>query len=59
MYLLMKKGLNNEEVKCIKMILNYSDLINKRYPDEAKKWRERIKEGNETRNAARKKDRKN
>ena len=47
MYVLMKKGLNNEEVKCIKMILNYSDLINKRYPDEAKKWRERInkKEG--------------
>ena len=47
MYLLMKKGLNNEEVKCIKMILNYSNLINKRYPDEAKKWRERInkKEG--------------
>ena len=44
MYLLMKKGLNKEEVKCIKMILNYSNIINQKYPDEAEKWREKIKE---------------
>lgn len=43
MYLLMKKGLNKEEVKCIKMILNYSNVINEKYPDEAEKWREKIK----------------
>lgn len=44
MYLLMKKGLDKEEVKCIKMILNYSNIINQKYPDEAEKWREKIKE---------------
>lgn len=44
MYLLMKKGLNKEEVKCIKMILNYSNVINEKYPDEAEKWREKINE---------------
>lgn len=44
MYLLMKKGLNKEEIKCIKMILNYSNIINEKYPDEAEKWREKIKE---------------
>lgn len=47
MYLLMKRGLNKEEIKCIKMILNYSNVINEKYPDEAEKWREKInkKEG--------------
>lgn len=47
MYLLMKRGLNKEEVKCIKMIFNYSNVINEKYPDEAEKWREKInkKEG--------------
>ena len=47
MYLLMKKGLNKEEVRCIKMILDYSNVINEKYPDEAEKWREKInkKEG--------------
>lgn len=44
MYLLMKKGLNREEVKCLKMILNYSNIINQKYPEEAEKWREKIKE---------------